>query len=72
MTFVRCGDPPSGDLSVLRHSDLLYWVTFCSIMVTVPLFFVRWPREVRSDWQNLTLTGVYSNPGLVPMEPELN
>lgn len=41
-------DPPSGDLSVLRHSDLLFWVTFCSIMVTVPLFFVRWPREVPS------------------------
>lgn len=44
---VFCGDPLSGDLSVLRHSDLLYWVTFCSIMVMVPLFFVRWPREVR-------------------------
>lgn len=36
---------PLGDLSVLRHSDLLFWVTFCSIMATVPLFFVRWPRE---------------------------
>lgn len=37
---------PSGDLNVFRNSDVVYWVTFCSIMVTVPLLFVRWPREV--------------------------
>ncbi|XP_056280957.1 transmembrane 7 superfamily member 3 isoform X2 [Pseudoliparis swirei] len=36
---------PLGDLDVLRRSDAVFWVTFCCIMVVVPLFFVRWPRE---------------------------
>ncbi|XP_072233553.1 transmembrane 7 superfamily member 3 [Leuresthes tenuis] len=36
---------PLGDLEVFRSSDVVFWVTFCSIMITVPLFFVRWPRE---------------------------
>ncbi|KAF7664948.1 hypothetical protein LDENG_00159710 [Lucifuga dentata] len=36
---------PLGDLNVFRHSDVLFWVTFCCIMIIVPLFFVRWPRE---------------------------
>ncbi|XP_073336603.1 transmembrane 7 superfamily member 3 [Pagrus major] len=36
---------PLGDLDVLRQSDVVFWVTFCCIMITVPLFFVRWPRE---------------------------
>ncbi|XP_068442087.1 transmembrane 7 superfamily member 3 [Clinocottus analis] len=36
---------PLGDLDVLRRSDAVFWVTFCSIMIIVPLFFVRWPRE---------------------------
>lgn len=36
---------PLGDLDVFRHSDVVFWVTFCCIMVIVPLFFVRWPRE---------------------------
>ncbi|KAM3587422.1 uncharacterized protein V6R79_004961 [Siganus canaliculatus] len=36
---------PLGDLDLFRRSDAVYWVTFCSIMVVVPLFFVRWPRE---------------------------
>nr|XP_046235335.1 transmembrane 7 superfamily member 3 [Scatophagus argus] len=36
---------PLGDLEVFRLSDAVFWVTFCCIMVLVPLFFVRWPRE---------------------------
>ncbi|XP_038594304.1 transmembrane 7 superfamily member 3 isoform X2 [Micropterus salmoides] len=36
---------PLGDLSVFRRSDVVFWVTFCCIMLIVPLFFVRWPRE---------------------------
>lgn len=36
----------SGDIDVFRNSDAVFWVTFCCIMVIVPLFFVRWPREV--------------------------
>uniref|UniRef100_UPI0037E8D57C transmembrane 7 superfamily member 3 n=1 Tax=Semicossyphus pulcher TaxID=241346 RepID=UPI0037E8D57C len=36
---------PLGDLDVFRHSDAVFWVTFCCIMIIVPLFFVRWPRE---------------------------
>ncbi|XP_020507363.2 transmembrane 7 superfamily member 3 [Labrus bergylta] len=36
---------PLGDLDVFRRSDAVFWVTFCCIMVIVPLFFVRWPRE---------------------------
>lgn len=39
----------SGDLDVFRRSDVVFWVTFCSITLVVPLFFVRWPREVKSD-----------------------
>lgn len=36
----------TGDLEVFRNSDVVFWVTFCCIMVTLPLLFVRWPREV--------------------------
>ncbi|KAM6961620.1 transmembrane 7 superfamily member 3 [Tautogolabrus adspersus] len=36
---------PLGDLDLFRRSDAVFWVTFCCIMVIVPLFFVRWPRE---------------------------
>uniref|UniRef100_A0A3B5MA77 Transmembrane 7 superfamily member 3 n=1 Tax=Xiphophorus couchianus TaxID=32473 RepID=A0A3B5MA77_9TELE len=36
---------PLGDLEVFRNSDVVFWVTFCCIMITLPLFFVRWPRE---------------------------
>ncbi|XP_070710277.1 transmembrane 7 superfamily member 3 [Pempheris klunzingeri] len=36
---------PLGDLDVFRNSEAVFWVTFCCIMITVPLFFVRWPRE---------------------------
>ncbi|XP_010795659.1 transmembrane 7 superfamily member 3 [Notothenia coriiceps] len=36
---------PLGDLDVFRRSDAVFWVTFCCIMLIVPLFFVRWPRE---------------------------
>lgn len=36
---------PLGDLDLFRRSDAVFWVTFCSIMIVVPLFFVRWPRE---------------------------
>lgn len=39
-------DLSSGDLDMFRRLDLVFWVTFCSIMVVVPLFFLRWPREV--------------------------
>ncbi|XP_053200027.1 transmembrane 7 superfamily member 3 [Scomber japonicus] len=44
---------PLGDLDVFRQSDVVFWVTFCSIMIVVPLFFVRWPRE-----GNITTCGV--------------
>ncbi|XP_042259783.1 transmembrane 7 superfamily member 3 [Thunnus maccoyii] len=44
---------PLGDLEVFRRSDVVFWVTFCSIMIIVPLFFVRWPRE-----GNITTCGV--------------
>ncbi|MED6241065.1 hypothetical protein ATANTOWER_022571 [Ataeniobius toweri] len=44
---------PLGDLDVFRNSDVVFWVTFCCIMVSVPLFFVRWPRE-----GNITTCGV--------------
>lgn len=37
----------SGDLDVFRRSDVVFWVTFCSVLLVVPLFFVRWPREVK-------------------------
>ncbi|TKS91093.1 Transmembrane 7 superfamily member 3 [Collichthys lucidus] len=36
---------PLGDIDVFRNSDAVFWVTFCCIMVIVPLFFLRWPRE---------------------------
>uniref|UniRef100_A0A3Q3W9D0 TM7S3/TM198-like domain-containing protein n=1 Tax=Mola mola TaxID=94237 RepID=A0A3Q3W9D0_MOLML len=36
---------PLGDLDVFRRSDVFFWVTFSSIMVIVPLLFVRWPRQ---------------------------
>ncbi|CAL1568750.1 unnamed protein product [Knipowitschia caucasica] len=36
---------PLGDLDIFRRSDAVFWVTFCCIMVVVPLFFIRWPRE---------------------------
>uniref|UniRef100_A0A1A7YM81 Transmembrane 7 superfamily member 3 n=1 Tax=Iconisemion striatum TaxID=60296 RepID=A0A1A7YM81_9TELE len=44
---------PLGDLDVFRNSDVVFWVTFCSIMLVVPLVFVRWPRE-----GNITTCGV--------------
>ncbi|CAG5926955.1 unnamed protein product [Menidia menidia] len=44
---------PLGDLEVFRSSDVVFWVTFSCIMITVPLFFVRWPRE-----GNITTCGV--------------
>ncbi|XP_078098872.1 transmembrane 7 superfamily member 3 [Sander vitreus] len=36
---------PLGDLDLFRRSDAVFWVTFCCIMLIVPLFFLRWPRE---------------------------
>ncbi|XP_034019578.1 transmembrane 7 superfamily member 3 [Thalassophryne amazonica] len=36
---------PLSDISVFRHSSVVFWVTFCCIMIIVPVFFVRWPRE---------------------------
>lgn len=36
---------PLGDLSVFRRSETFFWLTFCCIMIIVPFFFVRWPRE---------------------------
>uniref|UniRef100_A0A3B3ZXW3 TM7S3/TM198-like domain-containing protein n=1 Tax=Periophthalmus magnuspinnatus TaxID=409849 RepID=A0A3B3ZXW3_9GOBI len=36
---------PLGDLDIFRRSDAVYWVTFSCIMIIVPLFFVRWPRQ---------------------------
>ncbi|XP_047431764.1 transmembrane 7 superfamily member 3 [Mugil cephalus] len=44
---------PLGDLDMFRRSDAVFWVTFCCIMVVVPLFFVRWPRE-----GNITTCGI--------------
>ncbi|XP_077355867.1 transmembrane 7 superfamily member 3 [Festucalex cinctus] len=44
---------PLGDLDVFRRSNAVFWVTFCSIMIIVPLFFMRWPRE-----GNITACGV--------------
>lgn len=35
---------PLGDLPAF-HSDVVFWVVFVCIMVVVPLFFIRWPRE---------------------------
>uniref|UniRef100_A0A3P8WNT7 Transmembrane 7 superfamily member 3 n=1 Tax=Cynoglossus semilaevis TaxID=244447 RepID=A0A3P8WNT7_CYNSE len=31
--------------SIVLFTPLVYWVTFCCIMLTVPLVLVRWPRE---------------------------
>ncbi|XP_076007111.1 transmembrane 7 superfamily member 3 [Genypterus blacodes] len=36
---------PLGDLSLYRSSSAVFWVTFCCIMISVPFFFLRWPRE---------------------------
>ncbi|XP_021165763.2 transmembrane 7 superfamily member 3 [Fundulus heteroclitus] len=44
---------PLGDLDVFRNSDVVFWVTFCCIMLMFPLFFMRWPRE-----GNITTCGV--------------
>ncbi|XP_061570194.1 transmembrane 7 superfamily member 3 [Cololabis saira] len=44
---------PLGDLDAFRNSDVVFWVTFCCIMIIVPLFFVRWPRE-----GNITTCGI--------------
>ncbi|XP_043086634.1 transmembrane 7 superfamily member 3 [Puntigrus tetrazona] len=35
---------PLGDLPIF-HNDVVFWVVFACIMVFVPLFFIRWPRE---------------------------
>ncbi|XP_060770301.1 transmembrane 7 superfamily member 3 [Neoarius graeffei] len=35
---------PLGDLPVFRHGNV-FWVTFSCIVLVVPLFFIRWPRE---------------------------
>ncbi|XP_061523554.1 transmembrane 7 superfamily member 3 isoform X1 [Phycodurus eques] len=42
-----------GDLDVFRRSNAVFWVTFCSIMIIFPIFFMRWPRE-----GNITTCGV--------------
>ncbi|KAK7895989.1 hypothetical protein WMY93_021314 [Mugilogobius chulae] len=36
---------PLGDLDIFRRSDAVFWSTFSCIMIVVPLFFIRWPRE---------------------------
>ncbi|XP_061523555.1 transmembrane 7 superfamily member 3 isoform X2 [Phycodurus eques] len=41
------------DLDVFRRSNAVFWVTFCSIMIIFPIFFMRWPRE-----GNITTCGV--------------
>ncbi|XP_056604476.1 transmembrane 7 superfamily member 3 [Triplophysa dalaica] len=35
---------PFGDLSIF-HNDVVFWVVFVCIMVIIPPFFIRWPRE---------------------------
>ncbi|XP_035379512.1 transmembrane 7 superfamily member 3 [Electrophorus electricus] len=35
---------PLGDMDVF-HNDMVFWVTFSCIVVVVPVFFIRWPRE---------------------------
>uniref|UniRef100_A0A8C2CN69 Transmembrane 7 superfamily member 3 n=1 Tax=Cyprinus carpio TaxID=7962 RepID=A0A8C2CN69_CYPCA len=35
---------PLGDIPIF-HNDVVFWVVFACIMVFVPLFFIRWPRE---------------------------
>lgn len=37
---------PLGDLDAFRNSDAVFWTTFSCIVLVVPLFFLRWPREV--------------------------
>ncbi|KAK2883260.1 transmembrane 7 superfamily member 3 [Channa argus] len=44
---------PLGDLNVFRQSDVVFWLTFCCIMIVIPLVFVRWPRE-----GNITTCGI--------------
>lgn len=41
-----CRGLSAGDIDVFRKSDAVFWVTFCCVTLIVPLFFVRWPREV--------------------------
>uniref|UniRef100_A0A8C5H9J3 TM7S3/TM198-like domain-containing protein n=1 Tax=Gouania willdenowi TaxID=441366 RepID=A0A8C5H9J3_GOUWI len=41
------------DLDMFRNSDVVFWVTFCCVMIVVPLFFVRWPKE-----GNITTCGI--------------
>uniref|UniRef100_A0AAY4DCB7 TM7S3/TM198-like domain-containing protein n=1 Tax=Denticeps clupeoides TaxID=299321 RepID=A0AAY4DCB7_9TELE len=43
---------PLGDLAVFR-TDAVFWVTFVCIVVVVPPFFIRWPRQ-----GNITTCGV--------------
>ncbi|XP_015207406.2 transmembrane 7 superfamily member 3 isoform X3 [Lepisosteus oculatus] len=43
---------PIGDLSIFR-TDSVFWPTFCSVVVVIPLIFFRWPRE-----GNITACGV--------------
>uniref|UniRef100_A0A671W2C4 Transmembrane 7 superfamily member 3 n=1 Tax=Sparus aurata TaxID=8175 RepID=A0A671W2C4_SPAAU len=33
------------DSAISQRSDVVFWATFCCIMIIVPLFFLRWPRE---------------------------
>ncbi|XP_052411152.1 transmembrane 7 superfamily member 3 isoform X1 [Carassius gibelio] len=35
---------PLGDFPIF-HDDVVFWVVFACIMMFVPLFFIRWPRE---------------------------
>ncbi|KAM6895651.1 transmembrane 7 superfamily member 3 [Xenentodon cancila] len=44
---------PIGDLDVYRNSNVVFWVTFCCIMIIIPPFFLRWPRE-----GNITTCGI--------------
>nr|XP_057934640.1 transmembrane 7 superfamily member 3 isoform X2 [Doryrhamphus excisus] len=53
ITMLRHAFLCRSDVDVFRRSDAVFWVTFCSIMIIVPLFFVRWPRE-----GNITACGV--------------
>ncbi|KAK1906276.1 Transmembrane 7 superfamily member 3 [Dissostichus eleginoides] len=40
---------PLGDLDVFRRSDAVFWVTFCCIMLIVPLFLCVGPERVTSS-----------------------
>ncbi|XP_029016256.1 transmembrane 7 superfamily member 3 [Betta splendens] len=44
---------PLGDLDVFRRSNVVFWLTFSCIVIIVPLFFMRWPRE-----GNITTCGI--------------